>query len=236
MNSIDSTMKMRSADFAKKDALLPATLNQLLFAIVMVVIVTMFTNQAEALRIDLTITCAPSGSLLGDPFASTPDVVLTGTGMFYSVDATGAFTTLVPPTGVRVETGMTSTIKFNMSSSKDAQLYFYFLGTMASESLGISIPVWTSGPPYYNPETGDPVLLGTRMPGLDVGGSVYGGQWDRAGYWDVTSPGRPVREPAILQVTSTTPVPEPSTLLLLGAGIAGLVFWRRKKVPEIMDQ
>jgi hypothetical protein len=37
------------------------------------------------------------------------------------------------------------------------------------------------------------------------------------------------RDIVFIGIVKITPVPEPSTMLLLGGGIAGLAFWRRKK-------
>lgn len=78
--------------------------------------------------------------------------------------------------------------------------------------------------------TGLDVLSGLGAPSFDGGGSVTLRYEERDSANQVTLAGRAEGELSSLTFTTLTTVPEPASLGLLGAGLLGLVFVRRKRL------
>ncbi|MDD2851461.1 MAG: PEP-CTERM sorting domain-containing protein [Desulfuromonadaceae bacterium] len=96
-------------------------------------------------------------------------------------------------------------------------------------------PGWGSDIYNYNTDNGNQILnhsgiLNAGSYSLSLWALVNQGSEGEGSYYGGTSSfefGLDLTE--VNGGTGTNPVPEPSTMLLLGGGLAGLAFWRRKK-------
>ena len=105
--------------------------------------------------------------------------------------------------------------KFDISTGPTGDIDFFFVALAAPEDPGLALlPILFSiQTRNTNPEAfdfGNITVLGDPVT-FDQGGNT-----GNPGSWTTQTPGPP-------------PIPEPSTMLLLGSGLAGLGFFRRRK-------
>jgi hypothetical protein len=223
----------------------------LMLALMVVLAASLTANQAEA--ISLADLIANNGTITVDDkiFSDFSLTVSGGTGVFGPVDATGinVLATSIDPThqmltfaggffaglgaggpasSVDYLIGYTVTTTNGLPLINDIELSFNGVVTSPIATANVTEQAFVSGQLVGTVFVNTPSNLGTNS--IVLSGGPFTSVNVQKDILLVAAPDGQVSISAINQTISQVAVPEPTSLLFLGLGLAGLGIWKRKSI------